>query len=77
MIQVRKKYYNVLFSFIMAVIMTSVMSLIITIASLGFVENLHIIWMNNWLTAFFIAYPLLLVIVPNVKRLMEKLFYFS
>jgi cytochrome c biogenesis factor len=77
MIKVKKKYYNVLFSFLMAGFMSAIMSFVLTIKNLGLIEDLILVWIINWMTAFCIAFPIASFFVPKVKKLMERVFTFS
>lgn len=72
MIKVAKKYYNMLFLLLMTSITTFIMSFILTFINLGITENLHLIWLRNWLTAFVIVYPLLLFLSPKVRNFWKK-----
>jgi len=77
MIKVKQKHYNILFSFFMAMFMSGIMSFVLTLKNLGFIEGLLFIWVANWLTAFLVAFPIASFFVPVVKRLIGKVFTFS
>jgi hypothetical protein len=47
------------------------MSFIICLVNLGFVENIMIIWLKSWGTAFVIAYPVVLLVNPVVRKIVE------
>ena len=66
------KHYRLVYSFVMALFMSGIMSLVITIFNLGFTDNLVLIWLKAWSFAFIIAFPTVLV----VSRLVAKLVSF-
>ncbi|WP_338073430.1 DUF2798 domain-containing protein [Halioglobus japonicus] len=42
--------------------MSCLMSLIICLLNFGLIENILLIWLKSWGTAFLIAYPVVLLI---------------
>ncbi len=60
-------------SFLLALVMTLIMSFFITFINLGFIEKFTNIWMHAWGVAFVIAFPTLLLIVPYVRKLAMKI----
>ena len=77
MIKIKQKHYNILFSLFMAAFMSGLMSFVLTLRNLGFIEGVLFIWVANWLTAFMVAFPISTLCVPVVKKLIGKLFTFS
>ena len=65
------KYYRVVFSFFMSLVMSCIMSLVICIFNMGLVSNLLSIWLNSWGFAFIIAFPTILIVSPGVNKLTE------
>ncbi|WP_229801581.1 DUF2798 domain-containing protein [Halioglobus japonicus] len=47
------------------------MSLIICLLNFGLIENILLIWLKSWGTAFLIAYPVVLLINPLVSKLVN------
>ncbi len=70
---ISKKYESLLFSFIMALIMTGLMSLIITWFNLGWSSHFIHQWLRAYWRAFLIAFPIVLLILPSVKRFVHSL----
>ncbi len=70
---VPKKYEKLLFSFIVALLMAFVMSLVITWLNLGFVENFAKIWLSACYKGFLVGFPTFLLVAPYVKRLVNIL----
>jgi hypothetical protein len=66
-----KKYTPYVFSFFMALLMSCIMSGVICIHNLGFVDNIVAIWLKAWGFAFVVAFPVVIVVSPIVKRLVS------
>ena len=62
------KYQNIVFGFFMSLFMSCLMSLVITLINLGFVDNLVMIWIHAWFSAFVVAFPTVLTVIPVVRR---------
>ena len=71
--KVKKQYEVLLFSFIMAVLMTGLMSFFVTLFNMGLVDNFISIWLQSYWKAFLIAFPTVLVIVPYVRKFVVHL----
>jgi len=69
---INKRYENIVFSFFMALIMSCIMSLVITIFNIGLVDNIIYIWFKAWLFAFSVAFPTVILIAPVVKKLVAR-----
>jgi len=63
-----QKYANYLQAFTLSGIMTFIMSLIITIINVGFIDNILLVWMHAWIVSFAIAFPAVLVVLPFVRK---------
>lgn len=63
------KYGHYVFAFFMALLMSCIMSLVITIFNVGFVDNLLFIWLKAWGFAFCVAFPTINVVAPIVRKL--------
>jgi hypothetical protein len=66
-----KRFTNLVFSLFMSFIMSGMMSCIVTFINVGAVENFLFIWLKAWSMAFIIAFPILLLLTPMVKRLVS------
>ena len=55
----------------MALLMSCVMSLIISIFNVGFVDDILYIWLKAWTFAFAVAFPTVIVVAPVVRKLVE------
>ena len=67
------KYQPIIFAFLMALLMSCLMSLVITVHNIGFVPNILWIWLNAWAFAFVVAFPAVMVVAPIVRTLVTKL----
>lgn len=63
------KYHRVVFSFFMALLMSCIMSLVISVFNVGLVSNIVMIWLKAWSFAFIVAFPAILVVSPVVHKL--------
>ena len=63
------KYSSYVFAFFMALLMSCIMSLVITVFNVGLVDNLLFIWLKAWGFAFFVAFPTINVVAPIVRKL--------
>tara|TARA_R110002073_G_scaffold216617_1_gene376809 strand:+ start:608 stop:856 length:249 start_codon:yes stop_codon:yes gene_type:complete len=66
-----RKHHRIVFSFFMALLMSCIMSLVITIFNIGLVANLVGIWLKAWLFAFSIAFPAIIFVSPIVHKLVN------
>ncbi|MGM0825330.1 MAG: DUF2798 domain-containing protein [Pseudomonadota bacterium] len=67
------KYSQLLFTFLTALFMSGVMSLVITLYNIGLVDGIVMIWLEAWLFAFIVALPVINLILPIVRRLVALL----
>ncbi len=66
---ISRKYQRVVFSFFMALLMSGIMSLVISVFNVGLVSNIISIWLRAWSFAFVVAFPTILVVAPLVHKL--------
>lgn len=64
-----KKYQHIVFAFFMALLMSCLMSLVISLFNVGLVSNIINIWLKAWGFAFVIAFPAVIIVSPAVRRL--------
>ena len=68
-----KKYEMILFAFIMSLFMSLFMSFVITLINIGFIDEFIRFWLGAFWKAFLIAFPTILVVVPQVRKITSKL----
>lgn len=64
-----RKYQGLVFSFFMALFMSAVMSLVITIYNVGLVEEIASLWLNSWIFSFVVAFPATIAVSPFVHTM--------
>lgn len=70
-----KKYYNVIFAFLMASMMSGLMSAFVTYKNVGLPENFISLWLPAWGGAFLIGLPIALFVVPIIRKFVDKITY--
>lgn len=55
----------------MALLMSCVMSLVISIFNVGLIEGIVSIWLKGWGFSFIVAFPTVIVISPIVRKLVD------
>lgn len=68
-----RRYQSLLFAFFMALFMSFLMSLVITVFNIGLPPEFFERWMHAWLFAFVIAFPLVIIFAPTVRKLVSWL----
>lgn len=68
---INEKYQHLVFAFFMALLMSCIMSLVISVFNVGFVENILNIWIKAWSFSFLVAFPAVLLVSPTVKKLVN------
>ena len=65
------KYQKLVFSFFMALLMSCIMSFVITLFNVGFIENVLFTWLKAWAFAFVVAFPTINLVAPIVNKLVS------
>ncbi|MBN2964090.1 DUF2798 domain-containing protein [Sulfurospirillum sp. T05] len=68
-----KRYEFLLFAFFMSLFMSFLMSGVITLINIGAVEGFLLLWFLAFVKAFLVAFPTILVVVPQVRKLVGLL----
>lgn len=68
-----RKYQHIVFALLMSLLMSCIMSFVISVFNVGLVHNIAAIWLKAWLFAFLIAFPTIMLVVPVVRYLVERL----
>ncbi len=68
-----KKYETIVFAFVMSSLMSFIMSGVITIINIGIPPNFIQLWLKAYGSAFMIAFPTVLFVVPVVRKIVAKL----
>lgn len=67
------KYQKIVFSLIMALFMSGIMSFVISVFNVGLIENIFTIWIKAWSFAFIVAFPTIMLISPIVQKIVSRL----
>ena len=67
------KHQHILVGFLMALLMSCIMSFVISVINVGWIDGIGSIWLKAWGTAFIIAFPIILLIEPVLRQLAAKL----
>jgi hypothetical protein len=65
------KYEFFVFTFLMSLFMSFFMSGVITFINMGLVDGFVGLWIEAFGKAFVIAYPTIMVVVPQVRRIVR------
>lgn len=68
-----KKYTPYVFAFFMSSFMSCVMSFVINVVNVGFIDGIVFIWLKSWALAFVVAFPTVLLIAPIARKLVAVL----
>ncbi|WP_022964375.1 DUF2798 domain-containing protein [Halopseudomonas pelagia] len=66
-----QKYTAYVFSCLMALIMSGIMSMVITLFNIGLVDGIWAIWVKAWMLAFVVAFPTITLVLPMVRYLVS------
>ena len=53
--------------------MAGFMSFIVTLINIGFVDGLVWFWIEAYWKAFLVAFPTIMIVVPQVRKIVHKL----
>lgn len=67
------RYATIVMPLLLSLMMTSVVSLISTARSIGFTSALLQLWLGNWALSWVVAFPVMLLVLPVVRRLTSML----
>lgn len=67
------KYQKIVFSLLMALFMSGIMSFVISVFNVGLIENIFTIWIKAWSFAFIVAFPTIMLISPIVQKIVSRL----
>jgi len=65
---------KIAFGLIMALFTTGIISFTVISVNLGFIEMFIEVWLKSWLIAYIIAVPSILIIGPQIGKLIHYLF---
>jgi hypothetical protein len=71
MIRIPHRFAPKLLAFFTSLIMSCIMSMVITFLNLGWVDDFFSRWMHAWLSAFLVAFPTILLVLPIARTLVN------
>ncbi|MDX1594161.1 MAG: DUF2798 domain-containing protein [Gammaproteobacteria bacterium] len=70
--KIDRRHAGTLLAFFTSLIMSFLMSLVVTLRNVGFVEAAWGLWFEAFPVAFAIAFPMVLVVLPIARRLVDR-----
>lgn len=67
------RYASIIMPLVLSIFMTCVVSAIATLRSVGLVDGVQWLWLQNWALSWFVAFPTLLLVLPLVRRVVALL----
>ncbi|MCD6068770.1 MAG: hypothetical protein K0S33_3596 [Bacteroidetes bacterium] len=65
---------KIAFALIMGIITTGIISFTLISINIGFTDTFYKIWFRSWGLAYLVAIPAILLIAPQVQKLVDKFF---
>ncbi len=72
--RLNKKYYNIVFSCLAAIIISVPISFLMVVINLGFVKGFWIAFLKSALVSVIISIPLANIGIPVAKKISDKMF---
>lgn len=67
------KWAAVIIPFFLSLLMSGIISMITMLRNLGWIEGFIGLWFHNWMLSWAFAFPLVLLLLPLVRKLTSKL----
>ncbi len=71
--KIPKKYANFVFILLVAFFMSMLMSFVIVLINIGLKTDFIFLWLRSWGFAFPIAFCVAYLVVPRVRRFVDKI----
>jgi Protein of unknown function (DUF2798) len=68
-----RRFAPLLFGFFLSGLMSLVVSGIATVKTVGWESGFLAVWTSSWLTAWLFAFPVVLIVAPLTRRVVEGL----
>lgn len=63
------RYAGVVMPFFLSVLMTAIVSMVSTLKGIGWGGNFFRVWLSAWGLSWLVAFPVLLMVLPAVRKL--------
>lgn len=67
------KWATVVMPFILSCLMSGIISFINMLRNLGWIDGFISLWFHNWMISWAFAFPIVLILLPFVRKLTSKL----
>lgn len=67
------RFAPVVFGFVLSALMSFIVSGIATLRTAGLVDGFMTLWTDAWLTSWLVAFPVVLVVAPVARRIVQGL----
>lgn len=67
------KWANIMVPFILSCLMSGIISFINMLRNLGWIDGFVTLWIHNWMISWLFAFPIVLMLLPVVRKLTSKL----
>jgi hypothetical protein len=67
------RFAPIAFGFVLSCLMSFLVSGIATLRTAGLIDNFAALWINAWLPSWVIAFPVVLVVAPAARRIVNSL----
>lgn len=67
------KWANIIVPFILSCLMSGIISFINMLRNLGWIDGFITLWLHNWMISWAFAFPIVLVLLPLVRKVTAKL----
>ncbi len=71
--KIHARYSNLLFGGILSLIMVTIVSGVVILINQGFSADFFVRWLKSFITTWPIAFPTVLIVAPQVRKLVVKL----
>lgn len=61
------------FAFLMAMVTTGIVTFVVIVVNIGLNDQFFKIWLRSWAIAYIVAVPAILIIAPQIEKLVNKL----
>ncbi|WP_147126989.1 DUF2798 domain-containing protein [Shimia ponticola] len=68
-----KRFAPVAFGFVLSGLMSLIVSGLSTVRTVGLTEAFLGLWGGNWLTSWAVAFPVVLVVAPLARKIVERM----
>lgn len=72
-LKVSRRYYSIVFAFLVSIGMSFFMSFALVLVNVGLVPNFLGIWLVGYAVSFLVSLPISLFLIPIIKKIVDKL----